>query len=81
MAWLSLAEKKIEKNDNPEKRKALKLVGDHAELKLVEIPNASKVEDLQYPDVKPQLQKLNKKGSEPKNKNIFALTKKSKNLE
>ncbi len=77
MVRLSLAEKNIEENGVPETRKVLKLVKDHIELNLVKASDASKVEDLQYlrpEDVKLQLQKLNKNGSEPKIKNIFANT-------
>ncbi len=80
MVRLSLVKKNIKKNGVPETWKVLKFVRDRTELNLVKASNESKVEDLQYlrfEDAKPQLQKLNKNGSEPKIKNIFANTKKS----
>ncbi len=80
MVRLSLVEKNIKKNGVPETQKVLKFIRDRAELNPVKTSDESKVEGLQYlrfEDVKPQLQKLNKNGSKPKIKNIFANTKKS----
>ncbi len=84
MVRLSLVEENDRKNDVPETRRVLKLVGDRTELNPVKTPDASKVEDLQYPrlgDVKPQFQELERSRNEPKNKNIVAVTNRSKILE
>ncbi len=80
MVRLSLVEENVKKNGIPETQKDLKFIRDRAELNLLKTLDVSKVEDLQYlrfEDAKPQLQKPNKNGSEPRIKNIFANMKKS----